>query len=147
MKIYHIAISLAFLCLSYISAARSDNLPYCDEDACIKVFHNKAIGKATLVVWSGKDNVLNSLTFELDKTAKLTQHNYNQSGNELTVLEDSPPPACSGDCSNVVTRTYVTATEIITVATTFVYSDGQLIDVQITELSRVPRPDIPTEEK
>lgn len=124
----------------YSNVTTAENLPYCQESICEKIFHNKKLGTATLVVWQGKEEIVHSYTFNLDRTALLTsKHSGNAHNNTIYVKSDSgaPPAPCpSGACSSPVSRTYETATEIITVTITYIYYNGQLVDVKVSESRR-----------
>lgn len=142
MKLYHIAITLLGVLFFGTANASNENLPYCAESICEKVFHNKKTETATLIVWSGNADIIHSFSFDLDKTAKLSsKRSSKNTGDGFTTYDTEPPVSCSGTCSVPVSQTYTTATEIITITTTFIYVDGQLVDVKSEEVSRIPRPD------
>ncbi|WP_251359264.1 hypothetical protein [Kangiella sp. TOML190] len=152
MKFYHIALLIVIgLFANAKVIAGSGSLSYCEAKTCETVLHNKKLNKATLIVWTGESNIIHSYTFELDKSAKLQSKiaNLNSNNNEYATQSDSgaPPAPCqSGSCSLPVSRTYETTTETITVTTTYIYRDGELIDVMTSE-SRKPKPNIPVKEK
>ncbi|MCU7994619.1 hypothetical protein L5L55_07555 [Shewanella glacialipiscicola] len=107
-----------------------ENLPLCQEKYCEKIFHNKQLEQATLVVWTGESGILSSYTFHLDKSAKLVAPA--STVQDVTLLgADTPPSGCaaSGACDVTTTYTYETNTSIVTVITTYQYYNGQLVSV------------------
>lgn len=148
MKLYHIALLVITLVFTNPSFADSDNLPYCQENYCTKIFHNKALGKATAVVWKNKDEIIQTYSFDLDKNAKLSKvidNGIKKPGGESyfsTYSDDivtTPPSGCIDTCSRTVE--YKTLTEIIKITYIFYLdANGNLIDVDTVE-KRIPRED------
>lgn len=126
--------------------AASEALPLCQDAYCQKIFHDKKLEQATVIVWTDKGNILSSYTFPLDKSAKLvnteSEGDVIAAGSEITPLNTTPPPpnCSSGSCSSSNTVTYETATSIVTITTVFIYSNGVLVGVE-TYTSTIKKPD------
>lgn len=134
---------------SFFPAAQAANegLPLCQDAYCQKIFHDKKLEQATVIVWTGESNILSSYTFPLNKSAKLVN---TASEADLIAFEPqitplntgTPPPApCSNSgCSTSSTTTFETATSIITVTIVFHYYNGQLLSVSSTS-TEIKKPD------
>ena len=128
----------------YLSPSQSQatTLPDCPESVCSDIIHNKILGKATVVVWEGRGNILDTHTFDLDRSAVLvsTSDDVGYIDGYITASSTAPSAPCqTGSCSVPVSNTYQTTTQIVTVTSTSVYFDGELIDVQ-TSTSRLDLP-------
>lgn len=139
--LFLLLLSVGLFTLPTTAKAQTSSLPECTDAVCSEIFHNTVLETATLVVWEGRGNILNSHTFDLDSSAILvSQANYAASDLTESTLSSAPDAPCmTGACSTTSSTTYVTETEIVTITTTYTFYNGSLIDVDPSE-SRTPRP-------
>ena len=146
-RVYLYTVVIAASFLFQFSAHAKFELPYCADAVCFQTFHNKTLGTANIVVWSGKNTIHSTSSTSLQSDAKLASRWI---GDSITSIasesgEIPPAPCSSGVCSTAASETYLTATEIITITITFVYANGELVDIETT-IRRTPRPDDRIEE-
>ncbi|MFQ6370936.1 hypothetical protein [Shewanella sp. YIC-542] len=142
MKCHQLAaVLMGTLCLS-VAQASEEKLPYCSQEHCEKILHNKLLNQANMVVWKGDSEIIKTFTFDLDKDAKLSS--VTQGVKQITNLSDNaityvPAESCkSGSCSTSISYSYETDAELIGIVAVFIYYDGQLLDVDINE-HRLPK--------
>lgn len=130
---------IALLASVFVPAAQAVNeaLPLCQEAYCQKIFHDKKLEQATVIVWNGKGDILSTYSFHLDRSAKLVNPDVNASetGQEIMPLGAATPPSgCgqTGACDITTSYTYETATSMVTVITIFQYYNGVLVSVSTT---------------
>lgn len=74
-------------------------------------------------------------------TAKADKGSSELIENQYTTFADAPPAPCkSGACSVPTVSTYETTSDIITVTTTYVYYNAELVDLEIST-KKIPKPD------
>lgn len=138
MKIKLFIVS-AFLFLSSLAIA-NQSLPTCSSDVCTQTKHNKELEKLSIIVRNSKGQLIHSNQFDLDKDAKLVFTSSENGSLDLdnsdrysTTSNGAPPAPCnSGACSKSVSRSYETATEIVTIVVTYTYYNGQLVGAHTT---------------
>jgi hypothetical protein len=135
------------LIFSYFFVAGSVNaslVKSCDLAVCSSITQNKALENVTVLVWGNEGTILSTSTFSLDKTAVLvssTKQGFS-SAPVMSTSSTSNAPCSSGSCSLSDSTTYETATQIITITITFVYFNGELVDVDTTK-RETNKPEMP----
>jgi len=81
------------------------------------------------------------LSLGISTTAEAQKHDNNSKEKNTSVLPEQPPeaPCDIGSCATTIPVTHLTQTEIVTNILTFIYHDGQLIDVKLNE-NRTKKP-------
>ncbi|MDF3126450.1 hypothetical protein [Rheinheimera sp. 1928-s] len=135
IKIYHRLVLIFGLCFLVGNAeANTTPLRECVAGACSEIVHNKELGKATVTVWDEKGNVISADTFDLDSSAELVHVSTSDSVDSTTPEHAPAAPCDKGPCATAISQTYETATHVVTVTYTFIYFNGQLMDVNATSV-------------
>lgn len=112
---------------TYSASAQQFSLEECHTSTCFKLVHNKQIGIATLVLWEGKNTIIDIKMIELASDAELVSQVLTNSEKD-----ESVKAWCEkGACSQADTSTYESKTEIVTITKTLIYYDAALVDVAI----------------